>query len=75
MISELLLNERLNRGSHRSAEVCALTKRSLALCGLDAELMTVLRMIHLYLAAAGDVKSFRRRLMCLNLTHNVSISR
>lgn len=67
--TKLLLNELLDSGSHAYAEDSALAKISLALCGLQTEVVAVLRVVHLYLAAGGNVKSLCRRFMCLNLSH------
>lgn len=64
-----LLDQRSDSGRHARVQDGTLTKASLALRGLEAEVVTVMRMIHLDLAACGQRKSLGRRFMSLDFSH------
>ena len=69
LICLLLLNKASVSRCKALAKDSSLAKTSLTLGGLDTEIMTVVVVIHLDLAATGKRKSLAGRLMCLDLSH------
>ena len=67
----LLLNKASVSRCEALAEYSALAKTSLTLCGLETEVVTVIVVRHLYLAASGERKSLGRSFMCLDFSHNL----
>jgi len=66
----LFHDESLNVCFHRRAEDISGTKVSLLLCSLVcAEVVAMCAVMHLYLTCAGNGKTLRRCLMCLDLSH------
>ena len=68
-VALLLLNKGSVNRCKALAKNSALAKTSLALCGLDTEVVTVVVVRHLDFAAAGKRKSLRGSLVSLNLSH------
>ena len=68
-LCRLLLNQASVNRSEALAEDRALTQTSLALGGLNSQVVTVVVVRHLYLSAAGKRKSLGRCFMRLNLSH------
>lgn len=68
-MQRLFADELLDVCGHGIAKNRGGAKISLALCGLIAEVMTMIGVIHLDLSRSGNGKSFSGRLMRFDLTH------
>jgi len=65
----LLADELLDVCGHCALKNLAAAEMSLALCGLVAEVVAMIRVEHLNFARTGYGKSFGRRLVRFDLTH------
>ena len=70
----LLLNKGTISGREALGKNSAFAETSLTLGGLETEVVTVVVVRHLDLAAAGKRKSLSRSLMCLDFSHFYSPS-
>ena len=64
-------DESLDSGSKAGRQVCASAQMSLSLCGLDAEVVAVVGMVHLNETALGEGESLSRCSVGLEFHNNV----